>query len=279
MDFTEESQSCWYKFQPHDYELSWDDSEIVLIKQNSEKKHFYNQWAQPRTRNACVLYACVWAISDLTWYEFTLSELLEIVDIAEKDYWWQEDWGMYLPRWVDCVRNWWNKKFPDNKLTSYRLFIWDEIYKKALDLWYTLACSYLISSWYFIDSQDNWVINTNTSKDWDLKWWHAIRIIDPKTIADNYKWKKKYNVYENDKIEKFTQEAMFRKPAYLFIKNSDMEKIFTDVDKTHPFYEHIKFLKEKWITVWYSDWSFRPNDNITRWEMAVMLKRLYELNK
>jgi hypothetical protein len=38
---------------------------------------------------------------------------------------------------------------------------------------------------------------------------------------------------------------MFRTPAYLFVKQKDMEKIFNDVDKTHPFYEHIKFLKEK----------------------------------
>jgi hypothetical protein len=41
---------------------------------------------------------------------------------------------------------------------------------------------------------------------------------------------------------------MFRTPAYLIIKNKDMENIFTDVDTSHPFFEQIKFLKEKGIT-------------------------------
>jgi hypothetical protein len=41
----------------------------------------------------------------------------------------------------------------------------------------------------------------------------------------------------------------------------------------------IKFLKEKGITTWYADWSFRPNQPITRWEMGVMMKRLFDLVK
>jgi hypothetical protein len=58
-----------------------------------------------------------------------------------------------------------------------------------------------------------------------------------------------------------------------------MENIFTDVDTSHPFFEQIKFLKEKGITTWYADWSFRPNQPITRWEMGVMMKRLFDLVK
>jgi hypothetical protein len=149
-----DSPSCWYEFQPHDYELSWDSWEIVLVAQRGEKSHYYNQRLQPRTRNACVLYSVAWTISDLTWYKFSLEELLEIVNIAEKEYWWREDFWMSLPRWVDCVRNWWNTKFPDNKLTSYRIYIGDEIYNKALSLWYTLSCSYLTSSWYYKDTEE-----------------------------------------------------------------------------------------------------------------------------
>ena len=274
-----DSPSCWYEFQPHDYELSWDSWEIVLVAQRGEKSHYYNQRLQPRTRNACVLYSVAWTISDLTWYKFSLEELLEIVNIAEKEYWWREDFWMSLPRWVDCVRNWWNKKFPDNKLTSYRIYIGDEIYNKALSLWYTLSCSYLTSSWYNKDAEDNWIVDTPTSKDWTLWWWHAVRIIENGKIADNYDWRKKFNIYKNDKIETFTKEWMFRTPAYLIIKNKDMENIFTDVDTSHPFFEQIKFLKEKGITTWYADWSFRPNQPITRWEMGVMMKRLFDLVK
>jgi hypothetical protein len=49
-------------------------------------------------------------------------------------------------------------------------------------------------------------------------------------------------------------------------------KIFEDVSTTHPFATWIKWLKDNGITSGYPDGTFRPNNFISRAEMAVMLK-------
>ena len=268
-----ESWSCIDWTWDHDYELSWNQAEIILQKQPERPKYFYNQWASSRTANACVIFANLSAVWDLMNYKFSNEEILEVVALAEKDYWRSENEWMLMNRWADCVRNWWNKKYPDNQVVSYRLSVWNETYKKALSLWYTIWVSYLISTEYFVDSQDNWIVDSETSKGFKLRWWHAVRTYKD-VIADNYIWRKTYNEYKNTKIEKFRDEWCFRNRAYLFAKKNPMTNIFTDVDVTHPFYDSIKLLKEKGIVNWYQDWSFNPNSTITRWEMAAIMSNL-----
>jgi hypothetical protein len=91
-------------------------------------------------------------------------------------------------------------------------------------------------------------------------------------IIDSYKGRLKYNEYI---LEKFNESDILFSSAY-FIINKPMEKIFLDVDAGHPFYEQIKWLKESGITNGYPDGTFKPNQTVTRGEMAVFLKRLYE---
>ena len=51
-----------------------------------------------------------------------------------------------------------------------------------------------------------------------------------------------------------------------------VKKIFEDVTETHPFATWIKWLKDNGITSGYMDGTFKPDNYISRAEMAVMLK-------
>lgn len=263
----------------YDYML-WGESDLSVklkFKENTNKvKHFYNQWAQYRTRNWCVLYSACWVISDLLWYKFSDKELLEIIDSAEKDYWWKENYWMYLHKGIDCVRNWWNTKFPNQKLISFRVEVWSEDFAYAIKKWYTIQVGYRTTTEYYKDSQDDWII----SKDnfiW-FKWGHAVRCSFPDsksiTIDDNYFWQKKFNTYVNNKIKELRKNWVFFNWWYLFLKQDIM--IFNDVPETHPFADNIKWAKDKWITSGYPDGSFKPDQPISRWEFVTMLRRAEE---
>lgn len=210
----------------------WVDTDLKIPTNTNKTKHYYNQGEIYRTRNACALYWSAWAISDLTWYKFTTTELLEIVDLAEKKYWWVETQGMYMSKAVDCLRNWWNIKNPNNKLITFRLEIWDEKFEEALDKNHSLVVWYKTSSEYYKDSQDDWKIS---KEDFPKKWWHLVRTNFNNVIKidDNYFWKKKYNTYENEKLIKLKENWVFFNSAYLFLFEKPAIKFAENSEYSH----------------------------------------------
>ncbi len=51
------------------------------------------------------------------------------------------------------------------------------------------------------------------------------------------------------------------------------EPTFSDVPADHPYYDSIEWAVENGITTGYPDGTYRPDDTVTRGEMAVFLKR------
>ncbi len=51
------------------------------------------------------------------------------------------------------------------------------------------------------------------------------------------------------------------------------ESTFSDVAADHPYYDSIEWAAENGITTGYPDGTYRPDDTVTRGEMAVFLKR------
>lgn len=246
----------------------WSDT-IDIPENTNKEKHKYNQWALKRTRNACVLYANAWVISDLTWYKFSEAELLEICDLAEKTYWWNENSWMTLVRWTDCLRNWWNKKFPENTLTSFRLTIWDKQFAEALQKKHSLVVWYYTSKEYYLDSQLDWII------DWEnfpRNWWHAVRTNYDETIKidDNYEGKKKFNTYINDKIEILKNNYVYFPSAYLFLKDKTMEETI----KENIDLERAKKAFDLWLWNW-----LNPREPMSRQEVMTVLHKVLEDNK
>lgn len=248
--------------------LFWTDN--ITISQNKNTiKYEYNQAEQTRTRNACVLYWNCGVISDLTWYKFSKEELLEIVDLAEKSYGWSESWWMAFARWTDCVRNWWNTKFPDKQLITFRLDIWSEYFYEALDKWHSLTVWYKTSRDYLIDSQDNWEIQWEDFKKW---WWHLVRCYKKWNnirIIDNYSWKKIFNDYINNNLEVLQKNWVFFISAYLYLlKDETMaEEIKNNIDL-----EWAKIMFEKWFWNW-----LNAREPMSRQEVMQVLYKI--LNK
>jgi len=251
----------------NDY-LFWSDN--ITINQNTNKdKYWYNQSAQTRTRNACVIYWNCGVISDLTWYKFSEAEILEIVDLAEKSYGWSESWWMAFARWTDCVRTWWNKKFPDNQLITFRIDIWSEKFNEALDKWHSLTVWYKTSRDYLLDSQEDWEIQW---EDFKKNWWHLVRLYKKWNnfrIIDNYDWKKIYNDYINNKIEKLQKNWVYFISAYLYLYNNDYmsEQIKENIDL-----EWAKIMFEKWFWNW-----LNAREPMSRQEVMQVLYKI--LNK
>jgi len=264
----------WNKVKKSDF-LLWNENRIEIPYNENKNDYYYNQGKLRRTRNACVLYANAWALWYLMDYEFSEKELLEIVDLAEAEYWWEEDLWMYISDWVDCVRNYWNKKFPQRKVKTFRMEIWDEDFAVALRQNHRIVVWYKTCSNYYLDSQDDWVIEWE--RFWPFKWWHCVCSVYSKNeqiskdywilIEDNYDWTKEFNVYYNNKISKLKETWTFFPSAYIYLKEETLEdEIKNNIDIPKA----VEAMKN-----WFWNW-LNPRQNATRQEVATMIQSLYE---
>lgn len=234
---------------------------------------FYNQAAQKRTRNWCTNYAAFGCISDLFGYQFTLEDILDIHALAESKYGWKEDWWNYLHKAVDCLRDWWNERFPERKIISFRVDLLDDEAQRLIEAWKTLMIWYQTTKEHFVDSEDNGKLDSESFKGAKKTWGHAIRHNEKRNI-DNYIWVKKFNSYENKRLKDYVKEGTYFQYWFVFFEQE--ESIFTDLPKNHPFYKRIKSLYDKGIIKGYDDGTIRVKETMTRWEVFVLLDRVLE---
>lgn len=202
---------------PNDFLVS-SETPLMIPRNENKVKHFYNQAAQTRTRNACGLYASAWVISDYTGFQFTTKQLLEIVALAEKNYGWKEDGGMWMSRAVDCVRTWWNLNNPDRELMTWNVRVGTEKYLEALQKGHSLAIGYNTGNEYTIDSQKDGIVEIETYR--ENGGGHLVRCAYDSwnfLIRDNYFGLKKFNSYANNKIEILRKNWHFFPSAYIFL--------------------------------------------------------------
>lgn len=233
----------------------------------------YNQAAQRRTRNWCTNYMAFSAISDMLWITFTLEEILEIHLLAEKKYGWGESWWNYLYKAVDCVRDYYNAKNPDNQLISYRIDLLSKEAQTLFDAWKTIMLWYRTTSEHYQDSQDNWKLDSASFKNAKRIWWHAIRKNKDQN-RDNYIGTKKFNDYQNENLVQYVREWTYFRYGYVFFEKE--ESIFADVPKNHTFYDAIKWAKENDLVNGFDDWTFRPGKELQRDQFVAILKRYHE---
>jgi len=267
----------WDNVSELDYRL-WSSNPLDIPVNKNTNNYFYNQGKKERTYNACVLYAnaaSLWYTMD---YEFSEKELLEIVELAEKEYWWKEDYWMYISKWVDCVRNYWNKKFPDNKVKTFRMTIGDEDFAKALKNNYRIVVWYRTCREYYKDSQDDWIVQWEEFS--NFHWWHCVSSLfwvaeiiakdEWILIQDNYTWSKKFNIYYNNKIAKLKNSWTFFPSAFIYLK----EKTMADTIKDNIDLDAAKEMFDKWYWNW-----LNPREPMSRQEVMTVLKRILDSNK
>lgn len=88
-------------------------------------------------------------------------------------------------------------------------------------------------------------------------------------IVDNYQGRKVYNEYDIVEFKELLANGIIFGEGYIYLNYNTM--IFSDISENSPFYEAIKWCKDNGVTKGYEDGSFKPNQPITRGEMAQML--------
>jgi hypothetical protein len=243
------------------------ENPLVIPPNLNTDKYLYNQWIKrtPTTAWSCWLFSAMWCISDLTGYQFTEEDIQEINALAISTYWLLIWVWMYMSRAIDCVRDWWNAKFPDKKLLSFRWVVWDDQFIEWLNKGHSFAVWYHTSSDYLKDSQDNWVINKdNFPTDWGG---HLVRtnFEDTINIDDNYEWTKDYNTYVNNKIKDLKDKWVYFPSAYLFLYDLSMEdQIINNID--------LEWAKAEYL-LWTWSWM-NPRDNMSRQEVMQVINNL-----
>jgi len=172
-------------------------------------------------KNSCFLHWPMWAISDLTWYEFTLEERKHLVSEAWKTEWASPEYWGYFNEACKFIVKWWNenKASKEQWISYYR--IWKQDREKALNKGYSIVIWYYTNRWFSKDKQDDWVINNSVEHEWKnnwhcVRWWRLVRV-ENTLMIDNYKWVVDHNIVE---IEEITTEYFWS--WYIFVLKEDV---------------------------------------------------------
>lgn len=267
-----------FRVDNHDYIMGWESDLSKKIELQAIPAYYYfSEWNQKEINNSsCVIHWMLWALWRTVNEDFTENRL-ELLNLAKEQWLFQEWYWMYFNDWCDLVRKWWNNNNPDKKVITFRLQYWTEDFNTALENWYRLAWWYKRSQSYIEDWQD-WVVDWDSFN--DTSWWHCVSIQKwtnwyQVEEINSYKWVLKVNRYNIAHLDKLVDKLWWNE-FYIFITINQMTEIFKDVTSDMPWSEAVKFLKDNEIIKGYSDWTFAPNQPISRLEVAIMLQRFYE---
>jgi len=251
-----------------DYVISSESAFEIPLNTNEVKDCFYNQAKHRITRTSCGIFGALGCVSDLTWYRFSDDELLEAHHLAVAEF------GLVVGEWmkmseaVDCARTFWSKKFPENKIKSFRTLIGTATFNEWLEKWHSFAVGYRTSKEYFIDSQEDWKVD---GENFPKVGGHLVRANkkNVKTwIDDNYIGVKKFNSYTNEKLEVLRKNGVYFRSAYIFLYDKSVEaQIKDNIDLS---------LAKEWYDLWLFNW-LNPRQPASRQEVVAIVMKAMKL--
>lgn len=177
----------------------------------------YNQgWSSD-----CTLYASITALSSTMNYIFSEKEIQEIKDLAVTQGKIRNDWW-YLRKAIDCVRNYWNVKYPERKVVSVQLQMLSDA-STYRNKWYFVATTFKWNKAYWVDKNDNGIVNWLDFK--PSTFWHAIntRFNNIVNVIDNYFWNKN-NIYWLANYSHLVKNGVYSWQWYVFLSTTDEKK-------------------------------------------------------
>lgn len=270
-----------------DYNLN-DFSEVTEIVKKMPKLDLitknYSQYKEERYYTWCTGMRWINAMATINNYDFTWQEISEIYDVYE-NMWWKpwNPWARWA--WLNAVKNWWNNKFPNNKMMYFLEDIFSEsseiVFSKLGIVWVSLR----VDSKYWQD------VRRDLEVGWDnyLKSiWHATTCM----LTDNYicvdsvpriSAKKDipmtYTYGNLDRIKELVKAWNFRSDIHIII----MEKRLTDKELSQE--ERLRLITFKakleiviqcnsdmWtLTTQEADKKRLHNENVyNRWKLRVI---------
>jgi hypothetical protein len=239
-----------------DFILGWDDFDINNLPSIPRKDRIefnQNEYAWEFGYCLCNLYGPIANISNNISFRPDKDQRYDLCKrrVAKPDFQ-PKVWG-YGCVWIDIVRNYAKLRWHD--VISYIVNTKSQLFWDLLKKWYTLTIWITVWETFLTDAQDNGILNQTSF--WKAKFWHFNSTIEQINwkfyIQDNYKWVLKYNIYEVEELKTLIDNGIIFKTAYVFFEK-----------------------EAKKATIWNGN---RPEDNITRFEINTILKRLTSSNK
>ena len=232
-----------------------EDLQIVGWEFNLEKipdiklstiEYNQNEFAKDYGYCLCSLYAPIWWAENIKEINEKDRKDLSFARIRKTDF--DINSGWYWHIWVDLIRNY--LKLYDKEIIQYTFKKTDSLFYWFLDKWYRIIIWLSIKDEFFNDSQSDWILDSDWA--WSTKYGHFAtikKVGENYCIVDNYKWVLKYNIYTIKQLDKLISNWVIFNSCYVFL-NWNTKK----------------------LTIW--NWT-RADDNITRNELNIILKRLF----
>lgn len=187
-----------------------------------------NKIQYTQTNNTCTLYGCIGAISDLTGYAFSDTELAEIEAYALSEGFDPKLGGQHIGKAVDQLRHYWNERHTDDPLASYRVSLPSFEQYRVLKQGYSIVTAYSTSFKYWQDVEDGRIDSVGFSEAFSA---HCIRItkndkVGYEQIVDNSKGYE-LNIYDISyyKHARNIFNRVFFNYGYIFCFEKDKSKI------------------------------------------------------
>lgn len=194
----------WVGEQDTDFQLcNWDSDLLPTLFKKDEIRFEYNQWANDWSQNSCTIFAALGMYSDLTNYEFSISEIKEADELSYEPWYShnrERGRGWYVKDAVDCIRKYVNgrKDLVEKywKVASYRISKYnDDIIEWCLDKLYTIDWNYCPTTKFHQDYLTDGMVDGTDF--WTQTNWHSVDIIKKewqRSVKNSYKGTK-YNVF------------------------------------------------------------------------------------
>lgn len=207
-----------------DYQLG---AEVTIPRARNkfiDKEIQYNQ--KDVSPVSCTIHGAMGAVSDLTGFVFSLEDRKELWKRA-LSLGADPSIGWYTSRAVDVVRKFYNEKFPEKPLTSFRTSINSDKYKEMLDFGYTAVISHRGNSKYNSDVNIDGILDGTSFG--TTTYGHCLRMASVgdefKSVINNYFKAHKFNIYKvpTDNLSKLISNRVFFKDCYFFVDNYEVD--------------------------------------------------------
>lgn len=162
----------------------------------------------------------------------------------------------------------------DNKSATFHPY-WPYTFKEASDLW--LDFFWAINAWLWKENAIAYTIHPMEFVNENLTITSLNAAPEEETQVNEEKPNlSTINNQENSTWELVSSTGTIIEDKPLVTKIDWL--VFNDIKTDSKFYASTKFLYEKWITKWYNDYTFRPENTLTRQEALIFIFKLYDIN-
>ena len=257
-----------------DYVLcEWDIDLLPTLYDKDEIRFEYNQYKYKWSYVSCTIFGAVWALSDLTNYQFSYDEIKDIDDTSYDnpnythirrrwEWWWTKDAVEHIAKWwnshPELVKKYW-------KVAYYRISKYsDSIIEDALDKLYTLVWNYHPTSSYNQDKAD-WMLDG--ADFWTQTSWHAVDIIKKewqRSVKDSGSVPEKNIYWLKHKLSEITNYWQ-----YFYIYTLVREDAYEEIKRLNEIKAECNLLIEHLWKLWHL-----VNDKNFQWVLHYIANRL-----